>query len=71
MTLAHVILALAATHLAIGAIVAGWVMFVRRAPFDPDARAGSLGFRIVTLPGAILLWPALLVAARRPKAPIP
>lgn len=71
MTLAHVILALAATHLALGAIVAGWVMFVRRAPFDPDARASSLGFRIITLPGAILLWPALLIAARRSKAPIP
>lgn len=68
MTTANAILALSAIHLAIGAIVAGWVMFVRRAPFDPDANAGSLGFRLITLPGAILLWPALLLAARRSKA---
>jgi hypothetical protein len=71
MTAAHAILALAEIHLAIGALVAGWVMFVRRAPFDPDARAGSLGFRLVTLPGAILLWPALLLASNRPKGPTP
>ena len=67
MTPAHAILLLAAMYLAIGLPVAGWVMFVRRASFDPDARAGSLGFRIVTLPGAILLWPALLAVSRRAK----
>ena len=35
---------------------------------DPDARAGSIGFRALILPGAVALWPVLLrrwLAARR------
>ncbi len=62
-----VILAIAAVYAMIGCTVAGWVMLVRRAAFDPDARAGSWGFRIMTFPGAVLMWPALLLAARRAK----
>lgn len=71
MTPAHAILLVAAIYAALGLAVAGWVMFVRRARFDPDARDGSVGFRIVTLPGAILLWPALLAASRRAKGNAP
>jgi hypothetical protein len=62
-----VILAVAAAYALIGCTVAGWVMLFRRAAFDPDARDGSWGFRIVTFPGAVLIWPALLIAARRAK----
>jgi hypothetical protein len=62
-----VILALAAVYALLGCTVAGWVMFVRRAGFDPDAHSGSLGFRVITFPGAVLMWPALLLAARRAK----
>lgn len=64
-----IILTAASIYLLIGCTVAGWVVLVRRAGFDPDARAGSLGFRAVVLPGAILLWPALLLAARRARTP--
>ena len=64
MTPSRAILLLIALYLLVGAIVAGWVMFVRRASFDPDAREGSLGFRFVTFPGATLLWPILLRASR-------
>lgn len=67
MTTSTIILAAASVYLLIGCTVAGWVVLVRRAAFDPDARAASLGFRAVVLPGAVLLWPALLIAARRAR----
>jgi hypothetical protein len=66
-----VILAVAAAYALFGCTVAGWVMFVRRASFDPDAREGSWGFRVMTFPGAVLMWPALLDAARRAKRASP
>ncbi len=31
---------------------------------DPAARGASLGFRILILPGAILLWPLLISRCR-------
>ena len=38
---------------------------------DPDARAGSLGFRILIVPGAAALWPLLLVRWLRGPRPSP
>ncbi len=34
--------------------------------FDPAAAEGTLGFRLIALPGLVVLWP--LVLARLPKA---
>lgn len=63
-----IILTLASLHLAIGCTVAGWVILIRNARFDPDARGATLGFRLAVLPGAILLWPVILLHALR-RAP--
>lgn len=65
MPLSLAILLIAGAYLAVGCTVGVWVMFVRRARFDPDAREGTLGFRLITLPGAAMLWPWLLAASRR------
>lgn len=35
---------------------------------EPTARGGTLGFRLVILPGAIVLWPYLLVRWLRAPA---
>lgn len=35
---------------------------------EPSARGGTLGFRVVILPGAIVLWPYLLVRWLRAEA---
>lgn len=50
---------------AIVALVAEAVVLPRR---DPAVRTGSVGFRLVILPGLVLLWPlvlARLVRSRR------
>ena len=52
----------AAGYLALGVLfavpfAAGWV-----GRLDPAAKAGTWGFRVLILPGAVLLWP--LLAAR-------
>ena len=51
--------AIVGAYLALGALFA--VPFVLRgaAAIDPAARGGTLGFRLVILPGAVLLWPWL------------
>ena len=50
----------AAAYLAAGLLFA--VPFVARwaGRLDPAARAGTLGFRLLIVPGAALLWPWLL-----------
>jgi hypothetical protein len=36
---------------------------------DPDARRGTLGFRLLIVPGATLLWPMLLARWVRGAGP--
>jgi len=36
---------------------------------DEDAAKGTIGFRIVTFPGAVALWPLLLRACMRKSEP--
>lgn len=36
---------------------------------DPAARNGTTGFRLMILPGAVLLWPLLMYRARRQSGP--
>lgn len=67
MPLSTIILAALGAYLLVGCTVAGWAVLVRGARFDPDARGASLGFRLIVLPGAALLWPAVLAAARRAR----
>jgi hypothetical protein len=58
-------------YLAIGAVVAlPFAFLVGR--LEPSAHGGSIGFRLLILPGAILLWPlivARLFARPAPRAP--
>jgi uncharacterized membrane protein YfcA len=57
--LAGVLVGVAAAYLTAGFLFA--VPFVARwaGRLDPAARAGTLGFRLLILPGAALLWPLL------------
>ena len=61
-SLAHVILLVAGVYLAIGLAFA--LPFVIRwvGRVDPAARSGTIGFRLLIIPGSALLWP--LLAAR-------
>lgn len=45
----------------LGLVFAIAFVFKGAARLDPDAVAGTLGFRILILPGAAALWPWLLV----------
>ena len=65
--MAEVIVTAAGAYLALGVVFA--VPFVLRwaERLDPAAGGGSVGFRVLIFPGAVLLWPLLLyklVAAR-------
>lgn len=56
----RIILCTLGVYVALGALFAIWFALVGAARLDPVARAGTLGFRVVTLPGACALWPILL-----------
>ena len=58
--LAVAVLAAAGAYLALGLLFA--VPFAARwaGRLDSAARAGSPGFRVLIVPGAVLLWPLLL-----------
>jgi hypothetical protein len=45
----------------IGLIFATFFAYRGAGVLDPSARASTLGFRILILPGAALLWPLLLM----------
>lgn len=61
-----VLLALGA-YLALGALFAAAFVARGAGRIDPDAAEGSWGFRAVVFPGAVALWPVLLVRwVRRP-----
>jgi hypothetical protein len=61
-SLAHLVVLVAGVYLAIGLAFA--LIFVLRwaGRVDPAAQDGTLGFRLLILPGSALLWP--LLAAR-------
>jgi hypothetical protein len=66
--LATWIVRLAGVYLLVGALFA--LPFACRwaARLDPAAAQGTGGFRLLVLPGAILLWPLLLVRVLRSRA---
>lgn len=51
----------AGAYLACGLVFAAAFAARGAARIDPDARGATLGFRVLVIPGAMLLWPALLV----------
>ena len=54
------IVALALLYLGVGILVAPYVIYRGSARFDPVVAESTRGFRLLILPGAILLWPVLL-----------
>jgi hypothetical protein len=67
MTFAHALVLFAELYLALGLVFG--VVFVSRmvGRFDPSARSGTLGFRILILPGCAVLWPWLALRLLRPR----
>lgn len=67
MFISQIILASAASYLAIGLIYG--LFFVRAGvqKVDPMAVDAPLGFRLMILPGVMLLWPAVVVISRHRK----
>ena len=59
-----VLVKVAAVYVACGLFVA--VLFLARwcKTFDPSAAHGSWGFRVLVVPGIIVLWPVILVKVR-------
>ena len=60
-----------AAYLVLGVLFA--LAFVTRwaRRVDPDAAAGSLGFRLLIFPGAVALWPLLVRRLRTAGAGVP
>ena len=69
LTLAEIAVAIIGLYSLIGLLFA--VVFVSRGVrrIDPAAENGSLGFRILIIPGSIALWPILLRRWRRGAPP--
>ena len=59
MTLIEILLVGAAAYLGLGLLFA--IPFVLKGvgKLDPSAKAGTWGFRLLILPGTVLLWPLL------------
>ena len=56
-----------AVYLAIGAIFAVYFAAAGARRLDPAAASGSLGFRLIVLPAAAMLWPALAIMCLRAR----
>jgi hypothetical protein len=59
-TVASWIVGLAVLYLSIGAAFAIPFALVGAGRIDPHAESGTIGFRLLILPGAAALWPLLL-----------
>lgn len=59
-SLAELLLLGVAGGLAPGIPFAIWFVLVGAGRLDPAARQGSVGFRLLLVPGSVLLWPLLL-----------
>jgi hypothetical protein len=56
-------------YLAAGGLLLPWLYRRAWPKAAPGARGASWGFFLASLPGTLLLWPALLLRARRPIVP--
>jgi hypothetical protein len=65
--LARLLIGASAVYLAVGLLFA--LPFAARwaGRLDPAAAAGTWGFRLLILPGAMLLWPLLLYRVLRTR----
>lgn len=49
-----------ATYLALGSVFAAWFVVLGVGRIDAAAKSAHVAFRLLILPGSVLLWPALL-----------
>lgn len=54
------ILTIGAVYLGAGALWAGILLFAGLERIDPAARGSTTGFRLIVVPGLVVLWPLLL-----------
>ena len=47
-------------YIALGFLFALFFVFVRLGRIDPNAKGTSVGFKLLIIPGCILLWPLLV-----------
>ncbi len=59
MTTPEIILGLAGAYVALGLVFAIPFALIGAGKIDPDAQGATWGFRILVIPGAILLWPLM------------
>jgi len=57
------------TYLMAGAVVGTLFAFLGSGRVDPAAREGTTGFRLMIVPGSILLWPLVLARWTRGSGP--
>lgn len=55
------ILFVVAFYLFSGFLFSVWFIFLGVDRIDPAARGSSVGFRFLILPGAVVIWPLLLI----------
>lgn len=58
-TIASWILGFAGLYLLIGLVFTVPFLLLRLTKSDPDAANSTIGFKLLILPGVIILWPAL------------
>jgi hypothetical protein len=69
LALAHVLVLLGSLYLLVGLVFAGYFVARGAGRLDPVASHGTWGFRLLILPGALALWPVLLVRLLRSTPP--
>ena len=67
--LAAGLLRLIALYLLAGVLLLPWLYRRAWPAAAPGAHGASWGFTLMALPGTLLLWPVLLLRARRPAVP--
>lgn len=63
--LAEIVVSVLGAYVAAGLVFAGVFVVWGVGRIDPVARAGTIGFRLLILPGCAALWPLLAVRWRR------
>jgi hypothetical protein len=59
----------ATLYLGVGVIVAPFIAWFGVKRLDPGAAQGTTGFRVLILPGLVILWPLLLTRWLRGAGP--
>ena len=67
MTFAHALVLLVELYLGVGLLFGLVFAFRLVGRFDASARSGTLGFRVLMLPGCAALWPWLVLRLLRPR----